>query len=67
MLNSSTFVIPAYDFASALALSKSESPCGAQAGIHFSILMTAAPLPNPSPASGQGANMSSRLRGNDGI
>ncbi len=28
-------VIPAYDFASALALSKSEYPCGAQAGIHF--------------------------------
>jgi len=28
-------VIPAYDFASALALSESECPCGAQAGIQF--------------------------------
>jgi hypothetical protein len=28
-------VIPAYGFASALALSKSECPCGAKAGIHF--------------------------------
>jgi hypothetical protein len=26
-------VIPAYDFASALALSKSEYPCGAEAGM----------------------------------
>jgi hypothetical protein len=30
-----TFVIPAYDFASASALSKSEYPCGAKAGIQF--------------------------------
>ncbi len=37
-LNNPNFVIPAYDFASALALSKSECPCGAQAGIHFKVL-----------------------------
>ena len=53
MLNFLTFVIPAYDFASALALSKSESPCGAQVGIHFSFYRATK------------VNMDSRLRGND--
>jgi hypothetical protein len=36
-MESNTFyaVIPAYNFASTLVLSKSKCPCGAKAGIHF--------------------------------
>ena len=44
LLNVSSFVIPAYDFASALVPSKSECSCGVQAGVHIS----------PSPAGGRG-------------
>ena len=44
LLNISSFVIPAYDFASALVPSKSECSCGVQAGVHVS----------PSPAGGRG-------------
>jgi hypothetical protein len=36
-LKTHNFVILAYDFASALALSVSEYPCGAKAGIHLSV------------------------------
>ena len=51
-------VIPAYDFASALALSKSEYPCGAQAGIQVAICCNYL-------HSLIKIKMDSRLRGND--
>jgi type I restriction-modification system DNA methylase subunit len=53
-------VIPAYDFASASALSKSEYPCGAQAGIQ-SGLNTA----NVNNSAQSETRLDSRLRGND--
>ena len=52
-------VIPAYDFASALALSKSEYPCGAKAGIHLVFCGNYLP-------SSIKIKMDSRLRENDG-
>jgi predicted helicase len=49
----SSTVIPAYDFASALALSKSEYPGGAKAGIHVDLK--------------ENQKMDSRFRGNDEV
>ena len=52
-------VIPAYYFASALALSKSEYPFGAKAGIHSAFCGNHLPSPIK-------IKMDSRLRKNDG-